>query len=212
MSPRQLRWIALGLFPLLASCNLLTPLAFIGEHKKRISAEFDKLASKRVAILVWTDPSTLFDYPYIRFELATYIGDKLFQEMASRKLDVDVADPRDLEDFLQRNLETQIDPQAVGTAFNADYVIHVELYGFQIRDPDQPQFLQGVVDASVSVYDVRADPDQLRHYELTPVECRYPEGTPILMNQTNSPLVREATYRAFAEHVARKFYDYTVDL
>jgi hypothetical protein len=32
------------------------------------------------------------------------------------------------------------------------------------------------------------------------------------MSATNSPLVREATYRKFAEEVARKFYEHTVAL
>ena len=40
----------------LASCNLLTPLVFIGEHRKKVAPEFDKLANNRVAVLVWTKP------------------------------------------------------------------------------------------------------------------------------------------------------------
>ncbi len=207
-----LRFILAALLALSASCNLLVPLVFVGEPKKRISAEFDKLANRRVVILVWTDPSTLFDYPYARFELATYIRDKLSAEMLRRKLNVDLVDSRDAEDFLQRNVDAQVDPQAVGRAFHADYVVHLEVLKFQIRDPDQPQFLRGEIHASVSVHDIRADPDQLRRYELTPVRCAYPEGSPILMSATNSPLVREATYRKFAEEVARKCYEHTVAL
>ncbi len=212
MASKHLRWVLLSLVPLAASCNLLTPLVFIGEHKKKISAEFDKLMHCRVAVLVWTHPSTLFDYPYARFELATYIGDKLYTEMVRRKLAVDVVDPRDVEDFIQKNIDARIDPQAVGKAFKADYVVYVEVVKFQFRDPGQPQFLRGEIHASVSVHDIGADIDQLRRYELAPVKCYYPEGSPILMTAINSPLVREATYRKFAEEVARKFYEYTVDL
>ncbi|MGB2988155.1 MAG: hypothetical protein WBE26_19985 [Phycisphaerae bacterium] len=212
MPLKELRLILLALLPLAASCNLLTPIVFIGEHKKKVSPEFDKLANKRVVVLVWTDPSTLFDYPHARFELATYIGEKLYTEMAQRKLDADVVDPRDVEDFLQQNVNAQIDPQAVGRAFDTDYVIYLEVLKFQMRDPEQPQFLRGVIHVSVSVHDVRADPDQLRRYELAPVLCRYPEGSPLLMTAINSPLIREATYRKLAEQVARKFYEHTVDL
>ena len=212
MVSKPLHWIVLALASLMASCNLLTPLVFIGEHKKRVLPEFDKLAKCRVAILVWTDPSTLFDYPYARFELATYIGDKLYAETTQRKLAVDVVDPRDVEDFAQKNIDARIDPQAVGRALSANYVVYVEVLRFQFRDPSQPQFLRGEIHASVSVHDIGADPDQLRRYELTPVECYYPDGTPILMSATNAPLVREATYRKFAEQVARKFYEHTVGL
>ncbi len=212
MASRKLPCILLALLLLSASCNLLIPVVFIGEHKKSVSPEFDKLGSSRVAILVWTDASTLFDYPYARIELAVYVHDKLDAEMARRELATDLVDPRDVEDFIQKNVDARIDPHAVGRAFNADYVIYLEVLRFQIRDPEQPQFLRGRIDASVSVYDIRADPDRLRRYELMPVRCIYPDGPPILMTATNSPLVRQATYLKFAEEVARKFYEHTVDL
>ena len=212
MPLKHLRWILLSLLLSVVSCNLLTPLVFIGEHKKKVSPEFDKLAGRRVAILVWTDPSTLFDYPYARFELATYVGDKLYAEMTRRELDTEVVDPRDVEDFIQKNVNAQIYPHAVGEAFDADYVVYMEVLRFQFRNPEQPQFLRGQIHASVSVHDIRADPDQLRRYELAPVKCQYPDGAPVLMTATNAPLIREATYRKFAEQVARKFYEHTVEL
>lgn len=212
MSVRSVRWLALLLCPLTLSCNLLTPLIFIGEHKKQVAAEFDKLAGRRVAVLVWVDASTLFDYPHARFELASYVADKLAAETGRREMNTDVVDPREVEGFLQRNPVARIDPQALGRQFNADYVVYLEVLDFQIRDPEQPQFLRGVINASVSVRDMGADPDQLQRYELMPVRCRYPEHGPVILGATNSPLIREGAYRRFAELVARKFYEYTVDL
>lgn len=209
---RWTRWVGLVLLPLMVSCNLLTPLIFVGEHKKKISAEFDKLERSRVAILVWTDPATLFDYPHARFELATYVGEKLTFEMAQRSKGLELVDPRDVEDFLQREIDAQIDPVAVGRRFDVDYVIYLEIFEFQIRDAQVPELLRGRVDASVSVHDIRADPDRARRYELTPVRCTYPERGPVILSATNAPLVRRSTYQKFAEHVARKFYEYTVDL
>jgi len=192
-------------------CNLLTPLIFVGEHKKTISAEFDKLSESRVAILVWADQSTLFDYPHIRFELATYVGDKLFAETLQRKLNVDVVDPRDVEDYVQMNVDAGIDPSIVGKHFDADYVIYMEVLNFQMRDAHHAQFLHGNLTASVSVHDMRADPDQPQVFDLAPVQCVYPDS-PILLTATNSLHVREAMYHKFSELVARKFYEYEVDL
>ena len=197
---------------LLAGCNLLTPLVFLGEHKKKIMPEFDKLPGRRVAILVWTEAATLFDYPHARFELASYIWEKLAMEMAQRKLRTEVVDPRDVEDFIQKDVDAQINPHTVGRHMDADYCIYVEIIEFQIRDARQPQFLQGRIVASVSVHDIRADPDQQRRFELAPVRTIYPDKSPVLMSATNAVLIREATYRKFAEEVARKFYEYTVAL
>lgn len=210
---RNAHWLAVVIaITHCAACNLLHPLVFVGEHKRKVPAEFDKLARSRVAVLVWTDHAILFDYPHARFELATYIGDKLFSEMAQRKSETELVDPRDVEDFIQKQPSAQIDPRAVGRQFKTDYVIYLEILQFQFRDPTQPQFLQGRIEASVSVHDMRVDPDQTGRYDLTTVKVVHPETAPTVMTATNSPLIREATYRKLAEEVARKFYEHTVEL
>lgn len=195
---------------MLCSCNLLTPFAFVAGNSQTIAPEFDKLPSKRTAVLVWTDPSTLFDYPYARFELASYIGNELFSRMNESRLDADIVDPRDVEDYLQKNLSARIDPLSLGRAFDADYVIYLEILRFGMRDMEHPQFLRGHIEASVSVHDIRTQYDDLRQFELTPITCTYPEGAPVIMTATNPPLIRESTYRKFAEQVARKFYEHTI--
>lgn len=212
MRSRAISSVILGLAAMMAGCNWLTPLIFVGEHKKEVAAEFNKLAGKRVAILLWAPPETLFDYQYARFELASYISDKLAAEMTAQRSTIDIVDPRDVEDFIGKERGAELDPARVGKHFDADYVVYVELTLFQIRDPDQPQFVQGKISASVCVSDIRADPDTPQRFELAPVDVICPERAPMVMSPTNSLTVREQTYRKFAEVVARKFYDYTVDL
>lgn len=194
------------------ACNWLTPIIFIGEHEKRVLPEFDKLPHKRVAVLVWVDPATLFDYPHARYEVASYLSDKLSYEMEQRKLGTELVDTRDVEDFLERDLDARIDPDLVGKHFKADYVIYVEVLSFQIRDPNVPQYLQGRIGASVTVHDTRSDSGLPEKFELTPVNAVYPEGSPVVMTSANAPIVREGLYRTFAELVARKFYEHTVSL
>jgi hypothetical protein len=198
--------------PLAASCNLLTPIIFVGQHKKQIAPEFDKLANKKVAVLVWVHPSTQFDYPYARFELTSYVSDKLSAETARRGMGTVVADPRAVEEMLQKDPDARIDPLSVGRHFNADYVVYLEVLEFQMREPDQPQFVRGTIQASIAVHDVHADADLHQRFDLTPVRCLYPEQGPVILSAGNAPLIREGAYRTFAELVARKFYAYTVDL
>ncbi|MHC5112610.1 MAG: hypothetical protein ACYTHJ_22350, partial [Planctomycetota bacterium] len=153
---RQCLILALAL---LAGCNWLTPLIFIGEHKKQFAPEFDKLPDSRVAVVVWTDQSTLFDFPLARFELATYVGDKLFNEMSQRNSAIDLIDPRDVEDHIQRKGELVVDPITIGRNFSVDYVVYVEVLEFHTRDSRQPQLLRGTIEAAVSVLDVRSESD-----------------------------------------------------
>jgi len=201
-----------GLVCLFGACNWLTPIIFIGEHKKRVLPEFDKLPNKRVAVLVWVDPATLFDYPHARLEIATYLSDKLSYEMEERKLGTEVVDARDVEDYVERDLDARIDPERVGARFETDYVVYIEILTFQIRDPNVPQFLQGRIGASVTVHDTREDSGLRENYELTPVDAVYPPNGPVVMTSSNGPIVREGLYRTFAEVVARKFYEHTVNL
>lgn len=208
---RALLLLGLAATPFVVSCNVLTPLVFLGDHKKKITAEYDKLSGRRVAVLVWTEAGTLFDYPFARLELATFLSDKLSTELGGRELAVDVVRPRDVEEYLQREPSAQVDPAMVGRQFKAEAVLYVEVVEFQFRDAERPQFLQGRIKASVSVYDVARDADRPSRVSLAPVECIYP-GTPVLMDPNNALLVREATYQQFAEVIARKFYEHTVEL
>ncbi len=191
-----------------AGCNWLVPLIFVGEHQRTVPAEFSKLAGKRTVVLVWAEPATLFDYPHIRLELSTYIAEKIRAGTEQS----DVVDPTDVEDFVQQNLEAAIDPVLTGNHFGADYVVYVELLHFQIRDPSMPDLVQGRAQAPVSVYNLRADPDETDHFVLTPIEVSCPENTPLLMSSRTVLLVRQQTYEQLSEKIARKFYDHQVDL
>lgn len=214
MMARRIQWAALvtAMGLCITGCNLLTPFIFVGDHKKKFAAEFDKLPGHRVAVLVWADRSTLYDYPFVRFELASYLVDKISTELTQRQQSATFVDPRDVEDFIQKNIDAQVDPAMVGTQFKSDYVVYVELLGFQIRDGNQPQFLQGQVEASVSVLDLRGGAGKGERFELVPVRVKYPEGAPVVFSASNAPLVREQVYRMFTEVTARKFYEHSVEL
>jgi hypothetical protein len=128
----------LGALAVCGGCSWLTPFIFLGQHKERVPAEYDKLHGKRVAVAVWADQETLFDYPYVRMELGLHIADRLMSNLKDAKL----ADNRKIEDYMQRNLANAVDPIDVGKEFESEMVVYVELLDFQIRDPDSPDFPQ----------------------------------------------------------------------
>ncbi|MEE9296095.1 MAG: hypothetical protein V3W34_14200 [Phycisphaerae bacterium] len=189
-------------------CNLLLPFIFVGEHKRTVPAEFHKLEGKRTLVMVWAQQATLFDYPHIRLELATYVADNI----AAGVKHCDMVDPSAVEHFLQRDLDAAVDPIGTGKHFKADFVVYVELLEFQIRAPNTPDLVQGRIKASVIAFDLNAEPDEIAQYTLAPVRVLYPEHQPLLMSSRNALLVRRNTYEKFAETVARKFYEHQVDL
>ena len=185
----------MGLAPLVCGCNYLVPFAVLANPKQKIAPEYDKLHGKRTVVMIWADPATLFDYPYVQVELATYVSDKLSAELK----DTDIVDPVRVADFRERSLHGSLDPERVGREFEADTVIYIELLQFQIRDPDAPDFVRAQIEASVSVYDLKADPDEPRIFRLESVEVRYPERGGLLFTTTNAIQVRQTAYAWFAE-------------
>lgn len=194
------------------ACNLLLPAAFVGDHRTRVLAEFDKLPNSRVAVLVWAPASTRFDYPQISFELGAHITELLGTNLTTKETTIDLVDPRDVADFLQKEPAAANNPMKVGEEFKTDYVVFVEIHRFQVRDPDAPELLRPAIDGGVSVYDVRARSDERPRYELAPVEVEYNDGKPVLLTATNSYAVRDMIYRMFAEQVARKFYEHSIEM
>lgn len=198
----MIRGIAVAALALVVGCNWLVPGIFLTEHKKTVPAEFARLKGKQAAVVVWAEPETLFDYPHVRLELSSYISDKLRAELPSTRL----IDPPRIEDYAQRILDA--DPERIGQHFGVDMVVYLELLEFQIRDPQAPDLVRPHIRASVVVYDLEADPDETRRYDLSEVDVVYPEHGPLLVSRTNIVTARQEAYVKFAEAVARKFYPY----
>lgn len=201
MKRSVLRFAMLCSLPVLSGCGLLTPFIFLHPGTEKVPAEFAKLANTKTLVMVWAEPETLYDYPYIRLELATYIGDKIRAGVEG----VQVVNPRKVEDYLQSNPLEGVDPRAVGRHFEAGMVVYVELLEFQIRDPEAPDLLQGKTRGTVRVHDLTGDTDESNYQELAEVAVTYPDQ-PVLCTLTGPTVIRSETYQRFAELVARKFY------
>ncbi|HEY3242333.1 MAG TPA: hypothetical protein VGM03_03195, partial [Phycisphaerae bacterium] len=131
--PRLVTYALLLATAILSSgCNWFTPLVMMGEHKRKVPAEFTKLTGQNVLILVWAQPETLFDYPYVRVETASHIRDKLAAELQTRKTHVDFVEPARSEDYLRRTLDVSYDPMDVGRKFDASMVVYIELLEFHV--------------------------------------------------------------------------------
>ncbi len=200
--------LCLAIAHLLVGCNLLIPLAFLGEHKEKVPAEFAKLAGKQAAVVVWAAQETLFDYPHVRLELGTHIGDRLREKVDSVRL----VDSRKVEDYIQRSLSNAASPEEIAGKFSCEMVVYVELLEFQIRDPEAPDYLRARIHASVAVYDFHEDNAQPKRFELREVETVYPASQALLFSSTNAVVVRKQAYELFADSVACKFYDHEKEL
>jgi hypothetical protein len=186
-----------------AGCSWLVPLIFVHPGTKTVPPEFAKLEDRKAVVLVWAEPETLYDYQHIRLELASYVGD----EIRAGVKGVQLVNERKVEDYLQRTPEAAVAPRMVGDHFGAEMVVYVELLEFQIRDPESPDLLQGRARAAVRVHDMTVDADEMAYHELAEVSVVYPERS-VLYTMTAPEVIRNETYKQFAELVGRKFYEH----
>ncbi len=184
-------------------CNLLMPAVFLHPGTKKVPPEFAKLANTKTLVLVWAEPATLYDYPHIRLEVASYVGDAIRAGVDG----VQLVNERKVEEYLQAHPEESVDARAVGEHFEAEMVVYLELLEFQIRDPESPDLLQGRARAAVRVYDLTPEADELGYQELSEVAVTYPEQA-VLYTLTAPVVIRNETYKQTAELVARKFYEH----
>ena len=70
-----------------AGCQAIAyPFIVFGEEPTvKVPAEYGKLAGKKVAIVVWADNETLMDYPFVRFEVASWVAQTLKAHAQNKK-------------------------------------------------------------------------------------------------------------------------------
>lgn len=142
---------------LTSGCKLLgAPFLLWGpEPTKLVPAEYPYLENKRVAIVVWADSDTLFEFPHVRFELGAFVEEALSGKVKG----VVLVPSRRVADLQSADPDWDREPPGrLGKELGADRVIMVELTQYTLREPESPQLLRAYVAANVKVYDT-ADPD-----------------------------------------------------
>ena len=195
---------------LTGGCQFLMAAAILaGPPKEKVLAEFNRLEGKKVLILVWAEPETLIEYPYARFEVARYVGDKVQAHVPG----ITVIDQREVEDYLEQLYDAEYDPEKTGKKFDAELVVYMELLEYSMRDPHTPQLYKGTIHSSVWVYEMHGEGEEIDEFELDEAFAQVPEGKNVVGVLDSSGLeIRKMTYEKFAELVARKFYDHEVEI
>ncbi len=186
-----------------SGCKLLgAPFLLWGpEPTKLVPAEYPYLENKRVAIVVWADSDTLFEFPHVRFELGAFVEEALSGKVKG----VVLVPSRRVADLQSANPDWDREPPGrLGKELGADRVIMVELTQYTLREPESPQLLRAYVAANVKVYDT-ANPDAGPTYNTTVRIVHPPEGPGAWGSGENT--IRREAMQAFADEAAGRFYD-----
>ena len=184
-------------------CRLIAaPVMMWGkEPTKDIPAEYPYLQGKQVLILVWADPETIFEYPWVQLEISEHVATAMKPNITG----IDFVTSRTVYDYQRSKPEWErTDPAVLGDHFKADRVLMIELTQYTTREPDSPHLYRGRIMANVKVYDV-AYKNAAPTYR-TMVETVYPKESAGEWG-TDDVSIRRATMEAFGQDVAGKFFD-----
>jgi len=211
MTPTN-RWMPLVVAMLLVTtgCSKVGYLLYLiapGEQTVKVPAEFDGLPGGSVAIVIYADQSTQYEYPYVRLELSSLIA----SEMKKNVKDVSIIDPRRVVKYQDDNINWEaFDRTEIGKAFKADYVLYISLVEYTTREPGSFNLFRGRIKGEVGVYKTSLPERQARVYRGDDVNVIYPEQAPIGQLGEDDSAVRYQAQKIFAEKLVKKFYEHEV--
>jgi hypothetical protein len=210
MRSRNSTVLAIGMLaPCLAGCQAMAfPFLMWGaEPTKDVPAEYPYLPGKKIAIFVWAEPDTLFEFPRVRLELSEHVANAMIEGFkTAKRLDpVNFVPNRNIEDFQTREPDwDRRDPAELGRHFAADRVLMIELTQYTTREPESTHLYRGRIAANVRVYDPAYE-NALPAYKTT-VEIAYPPESHGDWGVDDRG-IRKAAMELFASEVSGKFYD-----
>jgi hypothetical protein len=188
---------------LLAGCKwAMVPWVMWGEEPtKTVRAEFPHLEGWKVCVAVWAERDAEFEYPFVRMEVASYVGKSLQERVkGARPVDADAV-------YRYQNRDPDWDrrpPADIGRHFDAERVLLIELAQYTVRSPESPHLLRGYITGTAKVYDA-TKPGTEPLYS-TDVRAVHPPDGPGAWGTSEDTIRREAM-ELFAEELVGKFYD-----
>lgn len=179
-------------------------MLFGKDPMRKVAAEYPQLAGKKVAILVWAEMDTLFEYPHVQYEVSEFVRAAMNGNVKAATF----VPNRSIVEFQRREPDwDRMDPAEIGRRFAAERVLLLELTRYSTREADSPHLYRGRIAANVAVIDSQQSGAEPLY--RTSVETIYPPGAPSAWG-IDDAAIRQATMEAFGADVARKFYDHEI--
>jgi len=180
-----------------------------GLHEKDVKAEYAELSGKTVAVVVYVDKRTEFEYPEVRQTVSGAVMGRLAEHVK----DVNVVEPYRVVKYQDENIYwDEMDKTELGKAFGADCVLFISLLEFTTREPGSQNLYRGRITAQASLYKVALPERKARVWKGQDIKVRYPETDPTGEPRESDRVIREMTERLFAEDLVKKFYDHKVPI
>jgi len=200
--------ISLMLCFALGGCKALGyPLyVLFGMDQKKVKAEYKNLEGKKIGVFVVSRPGIDFEYPQAPMNVALACAYVIGQHVK----DVSFVDQEKIQDFQMEDLNWLSMPSSqLGKKFGADRVIYIDMYEYSIYEENSVNLLRGRISADVRIFETDGGDDPAYKTQIT---VRRPEKYPVAMSNSVIGGLQQQTMLAFAEELAKKFYDHKVKI
>jgi len=172
-----------------------------------IPAEYDGLANHTVAVVIYADEQTQYEYPWVMLNLSARISGRLQEKLEN----VTTVDARKITAYQRQNLHwTAMDKTELGKALKADFVLHVSLVEFSTAAKGFGETLHGTINGEVKLYDCSEPEIDSLVWTTQNIEIEFPK-TPTIRTAKKEAEIRSIIQAMFADKLAKKFYSYKVD-
>ncbi|MFW6132330.1 MAG: hypothetical protein ACOC8F_00425 [Planctomycetota bacterium] len=210
----MLRRLALALLlagtTLLGGCGGIRYLAYLFAptgRSRTVPAAFKDLQDSRVAVVVFTDMDTEFEYPYARPRLT----ERVTAELSEHIKGIETVEPRQILNYQRDHVYWDAeDRTTLGKRFGADYVVFIAVREYSLREPGSTTLYRGRITGEVSVHKTSLPAGAARVWpaERGPqtVTVSYPKDAAMGTPDAQLPRIRNETESLFVDKLAKHFY------
>jgi len=179
--------------------------------KKTVKAEYSGLEGHSVAVLVYTGPGIVCDYPKAQDELSVAIA----RELRNRLRDVSIIPPNTVMSYQHNNPDwREEDVAKIARELKTDYVLMVTVAEYTSRALVS-RAIQGRIRADAQLHEILQDADGVDFSDRVAWQCEeeieslYPEKGEVYDRVFETRFLYEAR-RQFADKLVKHFRNYEV--
>lgn len=175
-----------------------------------MKAEYNRIADRKVAVIVWADRPTQDLYP----RAPRRVADKVVYQMKRNLPDAEFVPARKVEKF-QRSSGLDWESMSnteIAEELKCDLVLRIDLFEYTTRAVETRELRRSRIGASVSLYEVGLGGREHAVYSTEITATYPPEGEPIAADIDDEEDLLELAGEQFAHLVAIRFYDHKESL
>lgn len=196
----------------LPGCNIAKFITYVfapSSRTRTVKAECPELAGSRVAVLVFTDVGTDFEYPDARARLSERIANELMEKVDG----IEVVPPREVLEYQREHRYWDAeDKTELGKRFDAEYVLFVSMIEYSLQEPGSTTLCRGVISGEASVYESSAPESASRVWSSDKISVAHPENAVVGMLSEEVRRIRNEAERQFVGKLAKKFYKHEQEI